>query len=328
MDKLEILNTKLTAINDEIRDLSGSEEKLGLDAMAENVRSGNDEITVQTQLLERAVAELQGKVDPELYDKGYAEGEIKGKAEGEQIGYDKALAEGYIKPSGTLEITENNKEYDVTEFEKASVVIPIQSKLPQVISGTETEITADDLAGATKIEQYSFYKHYNLESMEIPEGVESIGSYAINQCSALKNITLPQSLLTLGSNCLCNLAVESIVIPPKVTALTNYSLQTLRSLKGVVLPEGLLTIGNSVFAQANALQKVTIPSTVTTIGSSVFSFSALEEMILLPTTPPTIQPFHSALNYVKFYVPAESVEAYKNATNWSAYADRIFAIEE
>ena len=28
------------------------------------------------------------------------------------------------------------------------------------------------------------------------------------------------------------------------------------------------------------------------------------------------------------YVPAESVELYKNASGWKDYADRIFAIEE
>jgi hypothetical protein len=31
---------------------------------------------------------------------------------------------------------------------------------------------------------------------------------------------------------------------------------------------------------------------------------------------------------ISFYVPADSLEAYKTATNWSALADRIFPEEE
>lgn len=68
------VNEKMTAIADEIRAISGGSEKLGLDAMAENVKNSNEEIALQKALLEQAIAALEGKVDPELYDKGYADG--------------------------------------------------------------------------------------------------------------------------------------------------------------------------------------------------------------------------------------------------------------
>lgn len=74
MANVELLDSKLTAVADEIRELSGSPEKLDLDAMAENVREGNDEIALQKDLIERAVEALEGKVDPDLYNRGYADG--------------------------------------------------------------------------------------------------------------------------------------------------------------------------------------------------------------------------------------------------------------
>ena len=43
-----------------------------------------------------------------------------------------------------------------------------------------------------------------------------------------------------------------------------------------------------------------------------------------PTTPPVIFSNTFAKNYTyPIYVPAESVDAYKAATNWSSLADRI-----
>ena len=47
----------------------------------------------------------------------------------------------------------------------------------------------------------------------------------------------------------------------------------------------------------------------------------------LSTTPPTagINVFENMGN-IPIYVPAESVETYKAATNWVTYADRIQAI--
>ena len=55
------VNTKMTAIADEIRELSGTTGKLGLDAMATKVGDANDEIAEQVSLLSQAVAALEGK---------------------------------------------------------------------------------------------------------------------------------------------------------------------------------------------------------------------------------------------------------------------------
>ena len=55
------LSTKMTAIADEIRELSGTTEALGLDAMATNLGEANDEVASQTGLLARVISALDGK---------------------------------------------------------------------------------------------------------------------------------------------------------------------------------------------------------------------------------------------------------------------------
>lgn len=56
------VNAKLTAIADEVRELSGVTDKLGLDDMASNVGEANAEVNTQTELLTQAVLALNGKV--------------------------------------------------------------------------------------------------------------------------------------------------------------------------------------------------------------------------------------------------------------------------
>lgn len=55
------VNIKMTAIADEIRELSGITETLGLDAMATNLMDANSEVDSQTSLLTQAITLLEGK---------------------------------------------------------------------------------------------------------------------------------------------------------------------------------------------------------------------------------------------------------------------------
>ena len=72
-----------------------------------------------------------------------------------------------------------------------------------------------------------------------------------------------------------------------------------------------------------------IPSGTTQIGDYIFyNCSKLTSVTIEATTPPTLggtSAFNNT-NNCPIYVPAESVDAYKQSTNWSIYAGRISAI--
>lgn len=59
------VNTKMTAIADQIRTLSGTTEALGLDAMAIKVGDANTEVTTQEELIVQITTMLEGKVLPD-----------------------------------------------------------------------------------------------------------------------------------------------------------------------------------------------------------------------------------------------------------------------
>lgn len=56
------VSEKMTNLADEIRVLSGTEDKLGLDAMATHVCDANDEVSTQAELLGQIATALQGKM--------------------------------------------------------------------------------------------------------------------------------------------------------------------------------------------------------------------------------------------------------------------------
>ena len=103
----------------------------------------------------------------------------------------------------------------------------------------------------------------------------------------------------------------------------------LSGLTEITIPSNITVIGESALRGCSSLVSVTLPSTITQLGQSVFrENSALTTVTVLGTTPPTLgsQAFNSSIN-AKIYVPSSSVDTYKSAAGWSAYASRIFAIE-
>ncbi len=130
----------------------------------------------------------------------------------------------------------------------------------------------------------------------------------------------------------------SVVIPSTVTySGTTYSVTSIgdrafswcKRQTSVTIPNSVTSIGVKAFSGCSGLTSVTIPNSVTSIGFSAFqSCSALTSVTIQATTPPTLggtDAFNNT-NNCPIYVPAESVDAYKTATNWSSLASRIQAI--
>lgn len=102
------------------------------------------------------------------------------------------------------------------------------------------------------------------------------------------------------------------------TALTDVSLGT-----------GLTTIGDSAFEGCSGLTSIVIKENVTSIGGSCFmNCSNLENITVRAIQPPDLGylAFLSIKSGYKIYVPAESVDTYKNANRWSTFASHIQAI--
>lgn len=162
-----------------------------------------------------------------------------------------------------------------------------------------------ELKDVATIGSQAFYNCYALRNLIIHEGLTEIPSMCFYGCSSLHSITLPESIENIASQAFYNSGIEELVFPNRVTAIGDYACYLCSNLR-----------------------RVEIPASVTSIGSLAFQTSALMDVIVRATIPPTLgtNVFLTTLTEQKIYVPAEAVDTYKAATNWSAYADRIFPI--
>ena len=103
------------------------------------------------------------------------------------------------------------------------------------------------------------------------------------------------------------------------------------NLSSVVLTSNITEIRDAALANCTALKKVVAQNTLTSIKRDAFRNSNnLTNITILAETPPVLEgsTVFDNTNNCPIYVPAESVDAYKAATNWSSLASRIKPISE
>ena len=92
---------------------------------------------------------------------------------------------------------------------------------------------------------------------------------------------------------------------------------------------------NQQFYYHNTIETVKLPSSIESIYFTSFAGSNIKTLYIYATTPPSISGsqyssgdiiFSGCSNLRRIYVPAGSVNAYKSATAWSYYSDKITAI--
>lgn len=179
--------------------------------------------------------------------------------------------------------------------------------------------------GLTAINEYSFNWCYALTGLTIPSTVTTLGQQAFYGCRSLTDVNLPSGVTSIPVYCFKNCWSLTGLSMPSVTTIGNYAFDGCSALTSVNLPQTLTTIGESAFGNCSGLTSITIPASVTSIGNHAFSWcTGLTGITVEATTPPTIGTgIFSDSGNCPIYVPCESLDAYKAATNWSNYASRI-----
>ena len=233
---------------------------------------------------------------------------------------------------------DTNEDGELSYSEAAAV-----TRLGQVFSNNVTITSFDELqffTGLTLINMNSFYGCSSLSSITIPNTVTGIGTCAFASCSGLSSITIPAYVDRVGSMAFdgCS-SLSSVYFEGNVAQWcridfiqgSNPLIQAHNLSIGhcivtdLVIPEGVTEIKTDAFRGATCLTSLTLPNSVTTIGYSAFSgCSNLNEAIMLGVNPPIIGRNAFANSNFTIYVPYESLNDYKTATNWSDYEDRIF----
>ncbi len=110
-----------------------------------------------------------------------------------------------------------------------------------------------------------------LESLDVPQHVKIIDTYAFYSCISLRKITLPEGLTTLHDAVFMGCSsLESINLPSSLEHIGAFAFYNCSSLKELHLPETVRTIGGWAFSGCSSLQYVNIPKSCESIGMSLF----------------------------------------------------------
>lgn len=156
----------------------------------------------------------------------------------------------------------------------------------------------------------------SLKSINLPEGLETIGIQAFCDCDSLKTVTIPSSVNSIGFGAFewCDSLTEikvksnnayftdingvlynkdktkiiqypkaktqtSYIIPSSVTTVGRDAFEECENLKSIILPEKLTSIEESAFS-SSGIKTIEMPAGVTTISRSAFNSSFIESIVL------------------------------------------------
>lgn len=100
---------------------------------------------------------------------------------------------------------------------------------------------------------------WNIQTVQLPETVSEIGSFAFAYNTYLKSIDLPSQLYSIEpSTFIYCKALESIVLPPSIRYIGNSAFSDCTELKEINIPASCTSIGDDAFTYCIKLSKLII----------------------------------------------------------------------
>ncbi len=214
--------------------------------------------------------------------KSIAEGAFKGCESLREFDIPDAISSLYPRTfEGCLSLTEMTIPSDVIDI--PDYLFNGCTKLATVTMGDEVEtIGAYAFAGCTElgINDDGFF--------QLPLTLTSLGTYAFNNCTNLKDISIPTGITTIPSNCFSGCTKLSHVELNMVKEIGDSAFNKCSALEEVNLPNNLEKLGKSSFAACTTIDHVFIPDTITDIPATCFSGCTSLEYVLIPESVTSI----------------------------------------
>ena len=240
----------------------------------------------------------------------------------------------------------------------ATVTLPSNVKIYNCAFMSCTSLTSIDIPAGATIGESAFAGCTSLSSVSLPSALTTLSAGVFGACTSLSSISLPSGLTTIEDRALARTALTSLTIPESVTSIGAGVFEECSNLvsftRNAICPDGrALVIDNKLCSVAcSGISSYTVPSGVTTLGDRCFnmmipsitlpasvtnmsscSFYPWDSLTLTinATTPPDIS---SSSEYfdpdlsteeLQIIVPRNSVNTYKNDTNWKKWAKFIKA---
>ena len=111
-----------------------------------------------------------------------------------------------------------------------------------------------------------------IESLVLPEGLETLTFGVFQSCMSLTEVVLPDSLTSMGNYMFSNCkSIEKVKLSSGLTSIGQSIFNGCSSIKEIVIPDGVQSIASQAFANCTGLESVTIPESVISIASNSFN---------------------------------------------------------
>lgn len=208
------------------------------------------------------------------------------------------------------------------------------------------------------IGSHAFTYMRNLVDLRLSNTLDSVGYRIISECLKINHLDIPKTLVHVAEGAFeaarvksltveegnpafdsrenCNGIIEKATntlifasgqlthIPAGVTKIGDNAFDLCSGPDYYDIPEEVTYIGKRAFYRCWGLAKITLPSTLDSIGDLAFYYTGpLYDVICKAVTPPVIHDEWTFDWYYNsratLYVPAQAVEAYKEADVWKKF---------
>ena len=214
----------------------------------------------------------------------------------------------------------------LTSVNIPNTVITIGENAFNNCQALSSEITIP--SGVMKIGQYAFNECTSLKKVNLNEGLTEIGTYAFYMCTSLKSISFPNSLSSIDAYAFAKTGLTSVNIPSQVTTIKAATFSECK-LTSITLPSELEAIlPKAFYNNGTTVSTLNIPASVNNIANNAFEGTTINNIYVnnIPrkTQIGATNPFKK-VSGMKIHVFTLLDNAFKNAENWSEYADYIVA---
>ena len=153
--------------------------------------------------------------------------------------------------------------------------------------------------------------------------VTAIGDDAFAGCTALTTVELPNTLEVIGYRAFEASGLTQITLPSSVTDIYLNAFLNCSAIESIKISDGITSVADMLFSSCAALTTLELGKDVQSIGMIAFMGSiALTEITCHAVVPPSVSMMvfaSSIFESATLYVPAESIDAYKEASTWKDF---------
>ncbi|MFI3328866.1 MAG: leucine-rich repeat protein [bacterium] len=128
-----------------------------------------------------------------------------------------------------------------------------------------------------------------LNKVLLPDSIKVLNDSAFEECYKLKEIKLPSNLISIGSNCFKSCwELDNVNLPATLEEINDKAFYVCKKLSEVNFPQNIKYIGASAFGWCTSLTSLNIPKTIDIINRSTFKGCKNITSLIIPSNIKTI----------------------------------------